>query len=469
MTDALTQSVAEALVTGDDAFDQLPSELQERLLTKAARVVEAVRFSLPDEIDRAERLRSLWTPTPPELIAKLPRGQNKEGPSSACNVCHGWHRSGGVHLDYLGHSDTTRIIAAVDLFWQWAPKAGWDSETGEPRMVRDDNGYPIRLWIDLTILGITRPGVGTVERGKGDPEKELIGDAIRNAAMRFGIGADLWSKAFRSGSGELDSTGTIPASSRYTTRDAAQGNDTPALTPDQVAQQQGWVDLADQTKNARLLAQLVAGGPATLGARWAAWRAACVEAWGVNWARLDSWAYAVDGAVWLAEHPDGTAEEAMAALRTRSRLPATPELRQKFLGWAAGHMTEPPPTEASPTDQPPTEAEAEMPGAAPELVEQVTTEVLALAPKDLDAGLRAHQLPVSGSVETRRQRLVKEMVRARVKASAAERSLEAARRVAGVKGADEVTEEEHQAQLALEAEAAQAEEARQRAEVEEPF
>ena len=37
-------------------------------------------------------------------------------------------------------------------------------------------------------------GFGTVEVRKNEKEKELIGDAIRNAAMRFGVALGLWVK-----------------------------------------------------------------------------------------------------------------------------------------------------------------------------------------------------------------------------------------------------------------------------------
>ena len=65
----------------------------------------------------------------------------------------------------------------------------FDSE-GLPRY--DKNGG---LWIYLTICGVTKPGYGNAE-GKtgGDAVKEIIGDALRNAAMRFGCALDLWHK-----------------------------------------------------------------------------------------------------------------------------------------------------------------------------------------------------------------------------------------------------------------------------------
>lgn len=130
----------------------------------------------PETDERDEMLRSLWQATPPELVAQLPRG--------------------GVQLDYLGHADTCRLIANVDPLWKWEPDPEFAALWGESgAVVRDKDGYPLRLFIKLTILNVSRPGIGSVTGGKSDPEKELIGDAIRNAAMRFGVGADLWSKA----------------------------------------------------------------------------------------------------------------------------------------------------------------------------------------------------------------------------------------------------------------------------------
>jgi hypothetical protein len=55
---------------------------------------------------------------------------------------------------------------------------------GSPAVDRDGN-----LWIRLTICGVTRLGVGD-----GKSMKERVGDAIRNAAMRFGVALDLWAK-----------------------------------------------------------------------------------------------------------------------------------------------------------------------------------------------------------------------------------------------------------------------------------
>ena len=52
------------------------------------------------------------------------------------------------------------------------------------------------LWIKLTIHGVTKLGFGDAG-GKTGPNavKELIGDCLRNASMRFGVATYLWSKS----------------------------------------------------------------------------------------------------------------------------------------------------------------------------------------------------------------------------------------------------------------------------------
>jgi hypothetical protein len=53
------------------------------------------------------------------------------------------------------------------------------------------------LWIWLTVCGVKRPGYGNTDKttDNGDAEKEIIGDALRNAAMRFGCALELWHKS----------------------------------------------------------------------------------------------------------------------------------------------------------------------------------------------------------------------------------------------------------------------------------
>jgi len=80
---------------------------------------------------------------------------------------------------------------------------------GVPLFGRDPQGRPVGLWIKLTVLGVTRLGYGSVDGPKADAVKELIGDAIRNAAMRFGVALDLWAKSELES--QLEEAGPAPA------------------------------------------------------------------------------------------------------------------------------------------------------------------------------------------------------------------------------------------------------------------
>lgn len=136
------------------------------------------------------------TPFLPHQISKLPKptkAQTEEVKTDfkkgvRCEVCGGWHHPKVVHLDYVGHAALTDRLLDVDPSWNWEPFA------------LDDNNLPAidkdgGMWIRLTVNGITRPGYGD-SQGKtgGDAMKERIGDALRNAAMRFGAALDLWHK-----------------------------------------------------------------------------------------------------------------------------------------------------------------------------------------------------------------------------------------------------------------------------------
>lgn len=85
-------------------------------------------------------------------------------------------------VDYVGHAAVTDRLLEFDPEWSWEPLAL--DELGLPALDSQSN-----LWIKLTIAGVTRLGVGD-----GKNMKERIGDALRNAAMRFGVALDLWSK-----------------------------------------------------------------------------------------------------------------------------------------------------------------------------------------------------------------------------------------------------------------------------------
>lgn len=105
-----------------------------------------------------------------------------------CKICGAWHHPDVVHLDYVGHAALTNRLLECDPTWNWEPVAF--DQSGRPAF--DENGG---LWIKLTVCGVTRFGYGHPDGKKGgDAVKEVIGDALRNAAMRFGAALDLWHK-----------------------------------------------------------------------------------------------------------------------------------------------------------------------------------------------------------------------------------------------------------------------------------
>lgn len=145
-------------------------------------------------------LLKLREPFPAEQIQGLPKitcracseSRTKECGThrkAKCRECGNWITSAHLHLDYVGHAELTNRLLDADLLWDWQPLAiGSD---GLP--VFDSNGG---LWIRLTVCGHTRLGYGDAQGKKGpNAVKEAIGDALRNAAMRFGAALDLWAKS----------------------------------------------------------------------------------------------------------------------------------------------------------------------------------------------------------------------------------------------------------------------------------
>lgn len=133
-------------------------------------------------------LALLREPFPDNQISKLPKPVSRDAPKGRCKECGGWHGLPAVHLDYVGHAALTFRLLDADQSWSWEPVA--IDERGLPAL--DQNGG---LWIRLTVCGVTRMGYGDAQ-GKTGPDamKERIGDALRNAAMRFGAALDLWHK-----------------------------------------------------------------------------------------------------------------------------------------------------------------------------------------------------------------------------------------------------------------------------------
>lgn len=137
---------------------------------------------------RTVGLAKLRDPFAPNQINQLPKPYNKESPKGNCRECGGYHGLPAVHLDYVGHAALTNRFLDVDPEWSWEPLAlGPD---GLPAL--DKLGG---MWIKLTILGVTRLGYGDAQGKTGaNAIKETIGDALRNAGMRFGAALDLWHK-----------------------------------------------------------------------------------------------------------------------------------------------------------------------------------------------------------------------------------------------------------------------------------
>jgi hypothetical protein len=184
----------------------------------------------PGMTGKASIAETLRKPFRPAEIGKLPRvtcpkcsDPKKNGPCGEhrkikCETCGSYVSERHIHLDYVGHADVTSRLLEADPEWAWEPQAR-DTDpaalaaaiaTGNPEIVQmvirnsppkfdlDRNGDPVGLWINLTVGGVTRPGQGSCPSGQNDAVKVLIGDALRNAAMRFGVAVDLWAKGDRS-------------------------------------------------------------------------------------------------------------------------------------------------------------------------------------------------------------------------------------------------------------------------------
>jgi hypothetical protein len=145
-----------------------------------------------------DQLSALRAPFTSEQIGLLPKvtcgacsDKNKQcdkHQKRTCRTCKAYVSTQHIHIEFVGHAHVTERLLNVDPQWNWEPIA--INANGLP--ATDDGGG---MWIRLTVGGVTRLGYGHAngKRG-GDAVKEVIGDAIRNAAMRFGVALDLWKK-----------------------------------------------------------------------------------------------------------------------------------------------------------------------------------------------------------------------------------------------------------------------------------
>ncbi len=156
-------------------------------------------------------LALLRQPFPPNQISKLPKESRKQSDERKnrvagcmvwkCPECGGPHHKDATHLDYVGHAALTDRLLDADPEWNWEP------------IVMDGLPNPGNgMWIKLTVCGVSRIGYGAAD-GKtgGDAIKEIIGDGLRNAAMRFGAALDLWHKGdLHADEGDNDADASSP-------------------------------------------------------------------------------------------------------------------------------------------------------------------------------------------------------------------------------------------------------------------
>lgn len=151
--------------------------------------------------DPKSGLQKMREPFPDNQIGQLPKGTKAQNQCPAsekrnCDICGGWHHPRINHLSYVGHAAMTDRLLDADPMWNWEPMA----YTPEGLPLFDQSGG---LWVKLTVCGVTRLGYGHAKnKGSGEDsfvepgvrEKEVIGDALRNAGMRFGAALELWHK-----------------------------------------------------------------------------------------------------------------------------------------------------------------------------------------------------------------------------------------------------------------------------------
>ncbi len=180
-------------------------ELAEQFGVKPQNIPKTPRQIEHDEEmnRRAEQLAGLVClrrPFKDEDIEILPRyagyekikANRKRG---KCAVCEQRHELPAIHLSYVGHATLTERLLSVDDFWTWEPLS-YDPD-GSPHLERDEEGNPIGLWGRVTVCGLSRIGYGSCEPDAREAVKELIGDLLRNACMRFGCALELWKKGDR--------------------------------------------------------------------------------------------------------------------------------------------------------------------------------------------------------------------------------------------------------------------------------
>jgi hypothetical protein len=194
---------------------------------------------------KAEEIGKLPRVTCPKCSDKKNRsGVCDEHPrKEKCAVCKAFVSPRHIHIDYVGHADVTSRLLVADPEWNWEPVSA--DEHGLPVFDTDDEGLPVGLWIRLTVGGVTRLGYGSVPSGQNDAVKVLIGDALRNAAMRFGVALDLWAKGDRTDPAAENATASAGQAQRRPARKTSaewEKERTSRPRPAAVNDDEGWGD-----------------------------------------------------------------------------------------------------------------------------------------------------------------------------------------------------------------------------------
>jgi Rad52/22 family double-strand break repair protein len=137
--------------------------------------------------------RKLREPLPREQIGKLPKvpKSKQNDDKRACRYCGGWHQPipDASHVDYVSHTTTTDRLNTI------VGQDGWSYTID--RIQEDGAGHVRGILATLTIAGVSKQEAGSPGKAATDWGEELklaISDWLPRAAMRFGLGLEVWAK-----------------------------------------------------------------------------------------------------------------------------------------------------------------------------------------------------------------------------------------------------------------------------------
>ncbi len=221
---------------------------------QAVQPANTFGYTREQQIEALHKLREPFTPSEIRYLPRIWCGTCKNSRGQGCNN-HRFAKCGkcgqkmptGGHIDlaYVGHAEATNRLLNVDPFWGYEPLSL--DERGLPQY----DGYK-GLWIRLTVCGMERLGYGHAgDKTGGDAIKEVIGDAIRNAGMRFGMALDLWTSSdleiIESGGASLEQDGQETAKSSGPARERGQAVEEPGER--QESRDEAFARLTEQYRN----------------------------------------------------------------------------------------------------------------------------------------------------------------------------------------------------------------------------